>query len=148
MKKYPFFRMRDIAVYAALALITVILAIVPFSGGGEAEIYEVSLWGEVVYSYDCRTGKGTAYSSVCSEKVCGNEVFLTVRSGENLNEIRFCDGKAEMVGSNCPHGECVNNFAPLTGNGVIICLPHGLKITGKSGGGIVVPSGKTNNYRF
>ncbi len=139
--KYVFFRKRDIFVYTAIVIITAVLFLIPFSGKNSADRFVVSLYGETVYEYDCKTGKGVSYSDCVTENKENGAVFVTVERDGNRNTIKFADGTAEMTESNCRGKECVDFFAPLSGSGVIVCLPHGLKITGVSGGEIVVPVG-------
>lgn len=146
MKKYAFFKKRDIFVYAALIVLTVLLFVLPF-GGGEAEYFEVVLDGEIIYSYDCRLGKGVITGD-CEEITEKDRTLVIVERNGNRNVISFCGKRAEMVESNCPNKECIESFAPLEGEGVIVCLPHRLKIVGHKRGSISVPSGRANEADF
>ena len=132
------FRAADLIVYAVVAAITVglFLAFTVFRRvGGSTEII-AELGGERVFSYSIADGKLTlnenfSGSTEMSESDGGYIVVIygdKDRSSYNVVVIEN-GGKTYVSDADCSNRkDCVHMKAVDKNGGVIICVPHGLKI--------------------
>lgn len=130
-----FFRLADLLVYgAAVLLIGALFLAAALIGGGQAEGFRVEVDGETVYSY--RFGAGGEVSPEWAERVTEREeeglLLVTVQVSEGeWNEIVIDDGakSAAMRDANCSRRKDCCAMQPVgEGGGVIVCIPHGLRI--------------------
>lgn len=130
-----FFRLADLLVYgAAVLLIAALFLAAALIGGGQAEEFRVEVNGETVYTY--RFGAGGEVSSEWAERVAEREeeglLLVTVQVSEGeWNEIVIDDGakSAFMRDANCSRRKDCCAMQPVgEGGGVIVCIPHGLRI--------------------
>lgn len=130
-----FFRLADLLVYgAAVLLIGALFLAAALIGGGQAEGFRVEVNGETVYTY--RFGAGGEVSSEWAERVAEREeeglLLVTVQVSEGeWNEIVIDDGakSAAMRDANCSRRKDCCAMQPVgEGGGVIVCIPHGLRI--------------------
>lgn len=130
-----FFRLADLLVYgAAVLLIGALFLAAALIGGGQAEGFRVEVNGETVYTY--RFGAGGEVSSEWAERVTEREeeglLLVTVQVSEGeWNEIVIDDGakSAAMRDANCSRRKDCCAMQPVgEGGGVIVCIPHGLRI--------------------
>ncbi len=130
-----FFRLADLLVYgAAVLLIAALFLAAALIGGGQAEGFRVEVNGETVYTY--RFGAGGEVSSEWAERVTEREeeglLLVTVQVSEGeWNEIVIDDGakSAAMRDANCSRRKDCCAMQPVgEGGGVIVCIPHGLRI--------------------
>ena len=130
-----FFRLADLLVYgAAVLLIAALFLAAALIGGGQAEEFRVEVNGETVYTY--RFGAGGEVSSEWAERVAEREeeglLLVTVQVSEGeWNEIVIDDGakSAAMRDANCSRRKDCCAMQPVgEGGGVIVCIPHGLRI--------------------
>lgn len=133
----PLFRLGDIIVYAAIAVLVIVLflAIGLKPSAGRLERIEVLRDSAVIFSYDFLTD---TYTSSDGIDVTGTDkgyrvTVLTGEEGYNVFEIDK-SGSVKMVEANCSkHKECVNYMPAIKdADGVILCAPHHLTITGGS----------------
>ena len=130
-----FFRLADLLVYgAAVLLIGALFLAAALIGGGQAEGFRVEVNGETVYTY--RFGVGGEVSSEWAERVAEREeeglLLVTVQVSEGAwNELVIDDGakSAAMRDANCSCRKDCCAMQPVDeGGGVIVCIPHGLRI--------------------
>ena len=130
-----FFRLADLLVYgAAVLLIGALFLAAALIGGGQAEGFRVEVNGETVYTY--RFGAGGEVSSEWAERVTERDeeglLLVTVQVSEGeWNEIVIDDGakSAAMRDANCSRRKDCCAMQPVgEGGGVIVCIPHGLRI--------------------
>ena len=130
-----FFRLADLLVYgAAVLLIGALFLAAALIGGGQAEGFRVEVNGETVYTY--RFGAGGEVSSEWAERVTEREeeglLLVTVQVSEGeWNEIVIDDGakSAAMRDANCSRRKDCCAMQPVgEGGGVIVCIPHRLRI--------------------
>lgn len=130
-----FFRLADLLVYgAAVLLIAALFLAAALIGGGQAEGFRVEVNGETVYTY--RFGAGGEVSSEWADRVTEREeeglLLVTVQVSEGeWNEIVIDDGakSASMRDANCSRRKDCCAMQPVgEGGGVIVCIPHGLRI--------------------
>lgn len=142
-----FFRLADLLVYgAAVLLIAALFLAAALIGGGQAEGFRVEVDGETVYTY--RFGAGGEVSSEWAERVTEREeeglLLVTVQVSEGeWNEIVIDDGakSAAMRDANCSRRKDCCAMQPVgEGGGVIVCIPHGLRILPLSGEDFSRPS--------
>lgn len=137
VKKRKPFAAGDIIVYAALALVVIALfcVFVFFRGESEAEGFVFEREGEILYTYEFSRGgvisaAGKDFVSVKEEE---GGVFVTVRTkdqtGYNLVYIDREERTARVTEADCSRTpDCVYTAPIQAGRGVILCVPHGLKI--------------------
>ena len=130
-----FFRLADLLVYgAAVLLIGALFLAAALIGGGQVEGFRVEVNGETVYTY--RFGAGGEVSSEWAERVTEREeeglLLVTVQVSEGeWNGIVIDDGakSAAMRDANCSRRKDCCAMQPVgEGGGVIVCIPHGLRI--------------------
>ncbi len=130
-----FFRLADLLVYgAAVLLIAALFLAAALIGGERAEGVRVEVDGETVYTY--KFGAGGEVSSEWAERVAEREedglILVTVQVSEGeWNEIVIDDGAKTVVmhDANCSRRRDCCAMQPVgEGGGVIVCIPHGLRI--------------------
>lgn len=140
VKKRKPFALWDILVYGILAAFILILFIVfvftadtsPISG------IKITVGGETVYSYEF--GGKEEIASGWTDKITaeknGEEYLVTVKTdgGFNTLVIDLSKKSAKMRDTDCSrHKDCLYMAEVATKSGVIICVPHGMKILALDG---------------
>lgn len=142
IKKRKPFALWDLLVYGILLVVILILfAVFVFGGGGEkANGIEVTVDGETIYTYTFGEGGASAegWSSRIEERVEDETVFVKIFFGEEkqeYNEIKIdpANRTAVMNDANCSRGKDCMLMQISDESGVIICLPHKLKICALGG---------------
>lgn len=143
IKKRKPFALADVFVYAALAVLIVVLFIVFVFSVPQAPIKGVQFVyrEQVVYTYSFETGgkAATGWSKYFEERTEGDLVYVTFYEDEEKTEynvlcINLKEQSAKMTDTNCSHHkDCVYMDAIQSQNGVIICVPHGLKVLALDG---------------
>ena len=104
-------------------------------------IIEISVTGEIVYTYDFSSGKSAVYSSSVTEEEQGGLLLVTVKTegGFNLIEIDAEERSARMRDADCSaRRDCVHTKAIGRNGGAIVCVPHEVVVSA-SGGGVQPP---------
>ncbi len=136
-RKTPLFRVWDLVLYALILVLVVVLflAVGLKPSAGKLERVEALRDSDVIFSYDFLTDTYTVSDGVEVEKT-EQGYRVTVRTGDEGYNVFEIDkgGSVKMVEANCSkHKECVNYMPAITdADGVILCAPHHLTITGGS----------------
>ncbi len=129
----PFYR-QDLILYTIITctiiLLFVVFIIIPKSD--KALGFSVSFDSEIAFTFDFSTEELTIKKDLCkiSQDKEHNTITLYGLDGENFNVLTYdCNNyTVRITDSNCPNRDCVDFFEINSGNGVIYCLPHALKI--------------------
>lgn len=140
IKKRKPFAAWDLLVYAVLAaFIAVLFAVFFLKDRSPISGIEIEIGEERVYTYSFRTGGGiaSAWESRVSERREGDLVLVTVQTGDggyNILEINVVEKSAKMRDANCSRRkDCTVTAALVANGGVIVCVPHGLKVLALDG---------------
>lgn len=143
VKKRKPFALWDLAVYGALAMFIVILFIAFVFTADRSPIDGIRFVydEETVYSYSFADGSFVAdgWENRIEEERDGNELVVTfyedeARSEYNVITIDLQRRAAKVTDTNCSrHKDCMYMKEIATVDGVIICVPHGLKILALNG---------------
>ncbi|MDE6274755.1 MAG: NusG domain II-containing protein [Clostridiales bacterium] len=139
VKKRKPFALWDLVVYGALAALIVVLFAVFVFTADKTPLTGVKIEreGNILYTYTFGTGSeiAPAGAGLVEERSDDNLVYVTVyRDGEkgkyNTLVIDTEKRTIKMHETNCSiHQDCMYMTEISAVNGVIICVPHGLKIT-------------------
>ena len=135
------FAVWDLLVYGILvAVIIILFAVFVFGGKNTAKGIEVLYGNERIYTYEY--GKGgtvsAGWEAQIEEREDGETLLVTVKTGGdgsayNVIAIDLKNKVATMRDANCYHKGsyhkgCVHMPDITSENGVIVCVPHGLKV--------------------
>ena len=137
------FKKFDLSLYISVFVIIVVLFLCYNSCGKQKNIsaIEISVKGEIVYTYDFSSGKSAVYSSSVTEEKQGGLLLVTVKTegGFNLIEIDAEERSARMRDADCSaRRDCVHTKAIGRNGGAIVCVPHEVVVSA-SGGGVQPP---------
>ena len=140
IKKRGFFSGWDALVYAVLLLFALALFLV-FALGADrraVEGFAVYCDGEQVYTYSFTKGGTVAegWEENVSQVTEGETVRVTVRTGGGYNvlTIDLANKSAKMTDADCSRGkDCTHMAAIARRDGVIVCVPHALKVLALGG---------------
>lgn len=150
VKKRGLFASWDLLVYAVLFVLIVLLFLVFVFGGTreQAAGIRVSVEGVEVYTYTY--GQGGAVAVGWEKRVDEHEenglLRVTVYTDEQLHgynviEIDEENKSARVIDANCSyHKDCTLMAAVTSESGVIVCVPHGLKILALGGENLTHPT--------
>ncbi|MGN1234745.1 MAG: NusG domain II-containing protein [Christensenellaceae bacterium] len=133
-RKSPFFRWGDLVIYAILAaLIVGMFFLFGFRSGKALTGVQVLRDDTVVFTYDFITDTFTLSEGVSVEETEGG-YLVTIRDGEDWNILSIDkSGSVRMADANCSlHKDCVYMREIKDDGGVILCVPHHLKVSGMS----------------
>ena len=143
IKKRKPFSFADIFVYAGLAVLIVALFIAFVFTVPQEPIKGVQFVyrEQVIYTYSLETGgKATnGWDAHFEERTDGNLVYITFYEDDEKTEynvlcVNLAEQSAKMTDTNCSHHkDCVYMDAISSQTGVIICVPHGLKVLALDG---------------
>lgn len=138
IKKRKPFAVWDLLVYGILVAVILALFIgfVFVNRGGHAKGIQITLHGTPVYTYEY--GKGgraeKGYESYIEEQTENGIVLVKIYSDETRKEYNLLaidpqKRSAVMRDANCSfRKDCTHMPAVTSDLGVIVCLPHGLKV--------------------
>ena len=131
------FRPADIIVYVALAavIVALLLAFVFLRDDAEAAEIYADCGDERVFSYSFSAGRLTV-SDAFADRVDTEEedgalvvTFWADEERTHYNEIVIGDGEAYVRDPNCSaRPDCVHMAAITDSGGIIVCVPHELKL--------------------
>ncbi len=135
------FRPLDLALYGgiALAVIALFMALVFFVPHSDMSRVFIDLRGDRLAVYDFDAGKLTVTSgkeAYAEVKKQDGKVQLTVwtdeeHKGYNVIEIDPAARTVKVTDANCSnHKDCVFSPAVTSSSGMIVCVPHGVKVYG------------------
>ena len=131
-KSAPFYR-QDVILYAIITALIVGLflffVIIPKSDKPQG--FSVSVDNELVFTFDFSKEEITLnkeLNKIVHDKE--NNTITVYTSNQSFNKLLYDTDSltVKIIESNCPNHDCVDFFEISSGNGVIYCLPHGLKI--------------------
>ncbi|MCI8343738.1 MAG: hypothetical protein HFE25_04750 [Clostridia bacterium] len=137
------FAVWDLLIYGVLAVFIAVLFIVFVFGGNRDRTAGIRLVfrEQVVYTYSFQEGGKAAqgWENRVALRTEGDTVFLTFYSDEegkrfNTLMLDLKNGSAKMTNANCSrHKDCTFMEEITTQKGVIVCVPHGLKVLALEG---------------
>lgn len=131
VKKDRGFKLFDIIVYVAVAVLVAALFIALFATSDKSELsgIKISVRAQVVFEYEFG-GTPLALSKGVEVKEDERGVEVSVAFGEDKNTVYIDKQKrtVKMTGANCNGKQCLY-FAEMRDNAdFIYCNPHGLKV--------------------
>lgn len=140
VKKRKPFAPWDLLVYGLLAVFILVLFAVFVFGADKSPVsgFRIEREGKVIYSYSFEKGAEipAEFASMISEEYKDGVLFVTVTEGEGYNVLKIDLSKktAKMFNTNCSrHKDCLYMAEIASKSGVIVCVPHGLKILALDG---------------
>lgn len=132
------FKINDIILYALTIFIVAICFLTPlFIKNENTNSFSVYKSDSLVLVFDYEKDKcviENEYLSLVEVKEENNEILITVYTSAekthfNTLLVNLTDNSVRVKESNCSlRKDCVHTREIVNGEGVIICLPHGLKI--------------------
>ncbi|MBQ9103936.1 MAG: NusG domain II-containing protein [Clostridia bacterium] len=132
------FKLNDIILYILTIVIVMICFLVPlFLKNENTNSFSVYKNDSLVLIFDCEKDKYAVeneYLGLVDIKEENGEVLITIYTSiekDNYNTllVNLADNSVKVIESTCSvRKDCVHTRAIVNGEGVIICLPHGLKI--------------------
>lgn len=127
------FKKGDIIVYAVIVVLIAVLFVVFMNFNSKQDLESVSIYIDEVqmFEYNFDRDKRDIFDQRISVDELGDilEVRVNLDNEEyNVIHIDKTNKSVNMSGSSCKTGDCVKSGEIKDGNGVIICLPHHLKI--------------------
>lgn len=132
VKKDKGFRIFDLIIYGAIAVIVAVLFIVIFTTRNTDPLtgVKVSVKAQVVLEYEFE-GELKTYSDVLIVKEDDKGITVTIRTGKEGINILYIDKvkrSAKMTEANCNGGDC-KHFPDMNDKSkYIYCSPHGVKV--------------------
>lgn len=126
------FRIWDLIIYGAIAVIVAVLFIVIFTTRNTDPLtgVKISVKSQVVFQYSF-SGQLEKLSDCVEVKEDVKGITITVKTeNEGINELYIDKNKksVKMVKANCRGKDCIH-FPTMTDNGkYIFCSPHGVKV--------------------
>ncbi len=140
VKKRRPFSLWDILVYGVLAAFILILFVVFVFTADRSPISGIKIiyGGETVYSYafDGDEEIASGWTDKIATEKNGEEYFVTLKTEKGFNTlvIDLAKKSAKMRDTDCSrHKDCLYMAEVAAKNGVIVCVPHGLKILALDG---------------
>lgn len=143
VKKRKPFALWDLLVYAVLALFIVVLFVVFVFAADKSPIDGIELVYDekTIYTYSFTDGAEIAkgWESRIEEQTDGDILTVTfyedeARTEYNVISIDLAARTAKVTDTNCSrHKDCMYMKPVATPDGVIVCVPHGLKILALNG---------------
>lgn len=140
VKKDKPFHLLDLAVYGsiALAVIALFMAFVFFIPRDDIGKIFIDLDGKRIAEYDFNENELTVTDEEAKIETVETDgkITLTVRiddKGYNVIEILTDEHSVSVTDANCSaHKDCVYSPAITSSKGIIVCVPHNLKIYGEA----------------
>lgn len=142
VKKRKPFAPWDLLVYGLLAVLILVLFAVFVFGADKSPVsgFRIESEGKVIYSYSFEKGAEipAEFRESVSEKREDGFLFVTVTEegghGYNVLKIDLARKTAKMVDTDCSrHKDCLYMAEIASKSGVIVCVPHGLKVLALDG---------------
>ena len=128
-KKKKFFHPFDLIVYVVIAILLafLFLGVYACNDKGDVKGFKVLRGDREVLTYTYGVGLNVNRGYELNVVADGNNITITF-NGE-YNELTVDDEKmaVRVTDASCKTGDCISS-GELTNNGVIMCLPNGIKI--------------------
>ncbi|MFA6867031.1 MAG: NusG domain II-containing protein [Clostridia bacterium] len=138
VNKSVFFKPLDIAFYAIISILIIVLLCVFLIPKNENTLEKIEIYkgNEVIYTYDYNLLQGNIEKlpseTLIEEYDENNCHYVKIITEESYNLVEIGSNYALMKDANCSHyAPCVNNFSAIKKDGdIIVCMPHQIKIVG------------------
>ena len=129
VKKIKFFRPFDVVVYIIVA-VAVILSFTFIYGCNKdtpTDGFSVERHGKEVLTYVYGEGLSVNRGFELNAYIDGNKIYLDFNGEKNVLLVDDDAKTVSVTDANCSTKDCIT-AGELSGSGVIVCLPHNLKI--------------------
>ena len=130
----PYYK-QDLILYALVIVFVVLLFLffIVIPKTSKPKGFSVSLDNQTFFTFDFANEEVTIINSISKivHDKNGNTIKIYTLDGEGFNVLTYDTENYSVYISdaNCSNLDCIDFFEITSGNGVIYCLPHGLKIT-------------------
>lgn len=139
-KKKKFFSVYDLFVYVIVAifLLSIFFGVYACNDKPDAKGFKVMRGDREILSYTYGVGLNVNRGYELNVTTDGNKITLTFNGEYNVLTVDDENMAVKVTDASCKTGDCVSS-GELTDNGVIMCLPNGIKVLPlKDDGGLIV----------